>query len=118
MIFLFLGVFSAASSSANEAFDIVKKIEQASRGKIGVLRETKMILINSSGHRVERLMISQMIERPEGEDRSLITFIVPKDIKGTKMLTWKRKGIKDNDQWLYLPSLRRVKRIQGPPTLL
>lgn len=49
--------------------------------------------------------------KDDGEDsRSLIVFTQPADIKGTAFLTWTHARA-DNDQWLYLPALKRVKRI-------
>ena len=45
--------------------------------------------------------------------KSLIRFTKPADVKGTGLLMWEyRKSGKDNDQWLYLPELRKVKRVQ------
>ena len=43
-------------------------------------------------------------------DKSLITFRNPADIKGTALLTYSHKK-EDDDQWLYLPAIKRVKRI-------
>lgn len=45
-------------------------------------------------------------------DKSLIIFDSPKDVKGTAFLNYThKKG--DDDQWLYLPALKRVKRISS-----
>ena len=43
-------------------------------------------------------------------DRSLVIFDDPRDVQGTAMLTFSHKTGTD-DQWLYLPALKRVKRI-------
>jgi hypothetical protein len=37
-------------------------------------------------------------------------FLTPADVKGTKFLSYEHAD-KDDDQWLYLPALKRVKRI-------
>ena len=37
-------------------------------------------------------------------------FVSPADVKGTKFLSYSHIK-KDDDQWLYLPALKRVKRI-------
>jgi hypothetical protein len=39
-------------------------------------------------------------------------FIKPKDIKGTKLLTWTNKN-ESNKQWLFLPKFKRVKKINS-----
>ena len=91
----------------------MKSIERAGQGFGGETSKSKMILIDRQGNRIERTMLTRVLETPNGEERSLIKFITPADVNGTKMLSWTRKDLKDDEQWLYLPSLRRVKRISG-----
>jgi len=44
--------------------------------------------------------------------KSLIRFTKPADVKGTSLLMWEYRGNnKDSDQWLYLPALKKTKRI-------
>ncbi|MCU7906598.1 MAG: outer membrane lipoprotein-sorting protein [Candidatus Thiodiazotropha sp. (ex Epidulcina cf. delphinae)] len=45
-------------------------------------------------------------------DKSIVVFKQPRDIKGVTALTYSHKTDSD-DQWLYLPKLRRVKRISS-----
>jgi hypothetical protein len=49
--------------------------------------------------------------RPVPGDRSLIRFTYPNDIKGTGFLVWEQPA--DDERFLYLPSLGRVRRIAG-----
>ena len=44
------------------------------------------------------------------EIKHYLFLIVPKDVKGTATLTFTHK-VGPDDQWLYLPALKRVKRI-------
>ena len=44
--------------------------------------------------------------------KSLTIFDTPRDIKGTAFLNFTHK-VGDDDQWLYLPALKRVKRISS-----
>ncbi len=46
----------------------------------------------------------------QGNDRSLIRFTHPADVKGTGFLTIEHSD-RDDDQWLYLPALKKVRRI-------
>ena len=71
-----------------------------------------MVLINAHGDRTVRQMTSNVVEQADDGDRSRIEFVEPADVKGTRMLTWSHKT-KNDDQWLYLPSLKRVKRISS-----
>jgi hypothetical protein len=50
--------------------------------------------------------------RPVPADRSLIRFTHPADIKGTGFLVWEQPDA-DDERFLYLPSLGRVRRIAG-----
>ncbi len=45
------------------------------------------------------------------DSKSLIRFQHPADVKGTGFLMWEYTGDKDDDQWLFLPALGKVKRI-------
>jgi len=47
-----------------------------------------------------------------GGDRMLIRFTYPNDIKGTAFLVWEHPAAED-ERFLYLPSLGRVRRITG-----
>ena len=51
---------------------------------------------------------------PEG-DRLLIRFTYPNDIRGTSFLVWEHPDA-DDERFLYLPSLGRVRRIAGTET--
>jgi len=51
---------------------------------------------------------------PDG-DRLLIRFTYPNDIKGTAFLVWEHPSAED-ERFLYLPSLGRVRRIAGTET--
>jgi predicted RND superfamily exporter protein len=70
----------------------------------------KMVLMNAQGDRSERIMEFRTLEGVTEGDKTLIIFKAPPDISGTGLLTHQNR-IGDDDQWLYLPALRRVKRI-------
>ena len=57
-------------------------------------------------------MRSRTLEVPDDGDKSMIIFEDPADVKGTALLTFSHKT-GDDDQWLYLPALKRVKRISS-----
>ena len=73
--------------------------------------DMEMILIDKRGKkRVRRLGI---FSKDKGEDTlRLMFFLEPADVKDTSFLTWDYDDpAKDDDQWLYLPALRKTKRI-------
>jgi len=71
-----------------------------------------MILKNRHGQESLRLMRGKSLEVKDDGDKTLMIFDNPRDVKGTSMLTWSHK-VGDDDQWLYLPALKRVKRISS-----
>lgn len=73
-----------------------------------------MILKNRHGQESTRELAIQALETNEAGlgDRSLTVFSSPKDIDGTAFLSHTKINDLD-DQWLYLPALKRVKRISS-----
>ncbi len=77
----------------------------------------KMILTNKHGQTNTRMIRFRTMETIKdgvqvGGDKTLLVFDSPLDIKGTAFLTHSHKD-RDDDQWLYLPTLKRVKRISA-----
>ncbi len=97
---------------ANKGLEITKKVDQHNDGFIGDKSKMEMILINAQGDKITRKLLSYTKEIKKDGDKSLIIFKIPKDVEGTKMLTWSHKK-DDDDQWLFLPSLKKVKRIHS-----
>lgn len=69
-----------------------------------------MILRNRHGEESKREIRSKVLETKNDGDKSMIVFDQPKDVAGTALLTYTHKSA-DDDRWLYLPALKRVKRI-------
>jgi outer membrane lipoprotein-sorting protein len=72
--------------------------------------DMKMVLKNRQGEESIRDIRSKTFEMANDGDKSLIIFDKPADVKGTALLSFSHKQGSD-DQWLYLPALKRVKRI-------
>ncbi len=71
-----------------------------------------MILKNKHGQESRREIRIRSMEVKDDGDKSLTIFDSPKDVKGTAFLNYTHKA-GDDDQWLYLPALKRVKRISS-----
>lgn len=74
--------------------------------------ETKMILKNKSGDETLRMLKISTLEVRDDGNKSLTIFESPLDIKGTSFLSYTHALIPD-EQWLYLPDLKRTKRISS-----
>ncbi len=68
-----------------------------------------MEIRRGSSKRVRKMKM-WMKSDEQGNDRSLIRFIWPAQVKGTGFLTIEHSD-RDDDQWLYLPALKKVRRI-------
>ncbi len=73
-----------------------------------------MELFNAHGESSTREMRNRTLEiaDPNKGDKTMIIFDHPRDVKGTAFLTFSNI-LEPDDQWLYLPSLKRVKRISS-----
>lgn len=102
-------LLTATSLMALTNLEIAKKADRATDGFVSSISKTKMILVNASGQKSVRDLLMKTLEGKNG-DKTISTFLSPADIKGTKVLGHEHVG-RDDDQWLYLPALKRVKRI-------
>ena len=73
----------------------------------------KQRLIDRRGNVRERDMIT--FSKDYGKDiKSISYFLAPANVRDTALLTWDYDGIeKGDDQWLYLPALKKVRRISS-----
>ena len=89
---------------------IEQKQDRMQSGYKGETRLMTLTLINAQGQESVRRLLFEGREHDERRDQTVIRFDFPPDLKGTALLTHEH-GDQDDDQWLYLSSLKRVKRI-------
>jgi len=70
----------------------------------------KMILIDKKGNEETRKLRRYSRKGKNDLFKYLLVFDKPKGVKGVALLTWQNKN-KDDDQWMYLPALSKIKRI-------
>ena len=72
-----------------------------------------MTIENSRGNQRVR-KIKQYVKTVKGGEKKIMFFLSPADVKNTSFMTWSydEKG-KSDDQWIYLPALKKVKRISS-----
>jgi len=98
--------------SQNKGLAIAKQADAADRGFHSSSVDILMILTNKNGQKSTRKLHNKTLELQDDGDKSLIVFLSPKDVKGTATLTFTHKQ-KADDQWLYLPAIKRIKRISS-----
>ena len=103
---------SYAQTSERKGLEIATLADKADEGFTSSQVTLKMILTNKQGQESIRDLENYTLEMQSDGDKSLIVFNSPLDVKGTSTLTFTHKEGTD-DQWLYLPSIKRVKRISS-----
>ena len=94
----------------NRGLEIALKADNSFSGYGDSKTNLKMLLKNRKGSITERVMKMNLLEVPEDGDKSLIVFESPRDVRGVAVLSHAHKTGSD-EQWLYLPALKRVKRV-------
>ena len=91
---------------------VARQIEQRDTGRDS-RAEMRMRLIDRHGRVRERAMTLMALRAAGGKgDRTLVRFSYPNDIKNTALLVWEHPE-SDDERFLYLPALGRVRRVAG-----
>lgn len=104
--------FDPTLTPGEKARSIAVEAESRDAGFADTVTELVMTLRNEEGRERRRRLTWQTLEvseRNEG-DKSLTIFHEPRDIAGTAFLSHTHIG-REDDQWIFLPALKRVKRI-------
>jgi outer membrane lipoprotein-sorting protein len=113
---LLLSASSSMALSNTEAEERGLEISQLTKlrdtGWVDNTADMLMTLRNRQGHESIREVKIKNLEQLDDGDKSLTNFNQPKDVKGTSFLSFSHPQCAD-DQWLYLPALKRVKRISS-----
>ena len=109
LVCIFL-VAPAVSADDPKAREIMQKVEDRDDGD-NMTSQMEMVLIDKRQKKRVRRLLS--FSKDKGKDTyGLLFFIEPSDVKDTGFLTYDYDDPeKDDDQWLYLPALRKTKRI-------
>lgn len=102
------------TASEQKAYEISARSDRSDNGYQDSRVSAKMVLRNRAGQETWRDFSFSTLERT-GEDvgdKSLIVFRSPRDVEGTALLSH-AKILEPDDQWLFLPALKRVKRISS-----
>ena len=98
------------SAAGLRGLEIFQEADRRQSGFQDMLVNLTMVLRNRKGTAVERKLDLKQLEVPEGGDRLMVVFNTPKAIRGTALLSHGQLT-REDDQWLYLPALKRVKKI-------
>ena len=101
-----------AETAEEKGLQIAQEADRRDSGWTDQQADMFMTLRNRQGQESKREIRNRMLEVDGDGDKSLIIFDTPRDVSGTAFLTFSHATEAD-DQWLYLPALKRVKRISS-----
>jgi len=105
-----LGTMSAFADPSGA--EIMQAVYDRPQGKDTSGTLVMTLMDSRGGTRVRE--IKQILGRFGSVDKKLMVFQSPADVRGTAFMNWSYKeGGKSDDQWIYLPALKRVKRISS-----
>ncbi|WP_084407404.1 outer membrane lipoprotein-sorting protein [Aestuariibacter salexigens] len=104
------GAIAYAQDAAQKGLAIATEQKQRDAGWGDSQAEVSMILRNAQGQESERKIRIKSLEVQGDGDKALTIFDQPRDVSGTSFLSFSH-ATEPDDQWIYLPELKRVKRI-------
>ena len=113
MLLIALILPPAISAEEGNETPIAKDILEEARDKQfpdNSIIDLTMVLINKRGNKRTRQLKTKRKTMSDGEAKSVAYFLSPADVKGTAFLVWEHKDT-DNDQFIYLPALKKIRRI-------
>lgn len=105
----------AARQAAESAEWVARQIDARDTGRDSRLAMAMRLTDRQGRTRERALVITTLRAAGARGDRVLVRFLAPADIKGTGFLVWEH-ATQDDERFLYLPALGRVRRIAGAET--
>lgn len=112
LLLVALSPLAFAQTAEEKGLEIAQEIDKRDTGFGDTQADMKMVLKNQQGEESLRMLTIKTLEIVGDGDKSLSIFHSPADVKGTAFLSFTHALIPD-DQWLYLPAVKRVKRISS-----
>ena len=103
---------AGAIASPEKGLQVATKMDKRDIGWTDSRSKLTMVLRNKQGQETTRSMRGANLEVQGDGDKSLTIFDNPRDVKGTAFLSHTH-STRPDDQWLFLPALKRVKRISS-----
>lgn len=103
---------AVAETPEEKGLAIAKEAKARNTGWGDSQADMTMILRDKGGNEAERIVVVKNLEVKGDGDKGLSVFEQPRDVEGTAFLTYSHIEGND-DQWLFLPALKRVKRISS-----
>ena len=106
---------TARQPATDSAEWVARQIDARDTGRDSRLAMTMRLTDRQGRTRERALVITTLRAAGARGDRVLVRFLAPADIKGTGFLVWEH-ATQDDERFLFLPALGRVRRIAGAET--
>ena len=117
-LMILLALLPMSNSRAEEltALQIMENVYNRPEGEVRT-SDLKVALINKFGD--QRVRLIRQFNTDFGEvEKKIMFFLAPADVKQTSFMNWSYdEAGKDDDQWIYLPALKKIKRISSASTV-
>ncbi len=110
MIFV-IGFSPEVSGQKLSGKQIIEKVYNRDTGDDQTSDLTMTLIHKSGAQRVRK--IKQFMKDMGDVDKSIMFFLSPADVKNTSFMSWAYDSDKSDDQWIYLPALKKTKRISS-----
>lgn len=108
---ILLAVLVPVQALAITGEEVARRMDAVDSSKCGEM-DVVMVIRRGDQH-LTRIMSVQKKKFPDDE-KQVIHFLKPADVRGTSYLTWAYKDIdQEDDMWVYMPSESLVRRISG-----
>ncbi|MCW7536894.1 outer membrane lipoprotein-sorting protein [Aquabacterium sp. A7-Y] len=101
---------ATAATPEERGYQIAVEADRRNSGWADMTAQLTMTLKNAAGEESRRSMRLKMLEVTGEGDKSVAVFDEPVDVRGSALLSHAHT-VRPDDQWLYFPAMKRVKRI-------
>lgn len=104
------GLAAAGGDPAVFGRQVFEQADLIESGYVDLQVQLSMVLRDARGRESQRGLRIRQLEVPEDADKVLVVFDTPANIRGTALLSHAHVNA-DDDQWLFLPAIKRTKKI-------
>ncbi len=107
-------IFAATGFSANAQLTGTQIIDNTYNRAAGEDQTSILKMTLTNKHGKQRIRTIKQFSKDFGDiEKSIMFFQSPADVKNTSFMNWSYDSDKSDDQWIYLPALKKVKRISS-----
>ena len=112
MLLAWVATPAVAATTARELLDQTRRLAETTRKWNDRVQRLKLRIVDRRGGERNRELVIESKKYPEDRTRTIMFFESPPEVKGVGFLQWADPHGKD-EQWLYLPELKRVRQISA-----